>query len=220
LLLSVPQFRRKEEKENMGRFRDLTGVRFGKLLVIERAPDKTTGSKPKSMWRCRCDCGKEVIVWSSALTQGTTVSCGCKKRKHGYSHRERLYDTWLNMKRRCKDPNNKRYEQYGGRGISVCEEWNDYSNFRSWALSSGYSDDLTIDRIDVNGNYCPENCRWANLTEQMNNTTRNRVISFDGKTMTMAQWAKHLGISYGTINHRVQRGWSMERIVSTPQRRY
>lgn len=203
----------------MGRFHDLTGQRFGQLLVIERAEDKTTGLKPKVMWRCRCDCGKETVVWGSSLTQGTTVSCGCKKIKHGYANKERLYQTWKNMRRRCYDPSNKRYAQYGGRGIKICPEWDDYAVFRSWAMSNGYRDDLTIDRIDVNGDYCPENCRWSTTTEQMNNMTRNRIISFCGKSMTMSEWARELGISYSTMNHRVQRGWSMDRISNTPERR-
>ena len=202
----------------MGKFHDLTGQCFGRLLVLERAADKTTGAKPKVMWRCRCDCGKEVVVWGSALTQGTTVSCGCKKRKHGYAKKERLYQTWGNMRRRCYDPANKRYAQYGGRGITICPEWDDYAAFRAWALSAGYRDDLTIDRIDVDGNYCPENCRWATAAEQANNVTRNRLLTYQGKTMTMSEWAKEFGISYGAINHRVQRGWSMERIASTPVR--
>lgn len=203
----------------MGKFHDLTGQRFGKLSVIERAADKTTGSKPKVMWWCHCDCGKEVIVCASSLSQGTTVSCGCKKKKHGYAHKERLYETWKNMRRRCYDPNNKRYAQYGGRGITICLEWNDYAVFRQWAMSNGYHDDLTIDRIDVNGNYCPENCRWATLDEQMNNMTKNRMISYHGETMSMSKWAKRFGISYGTMNHRIQRGWTMERIEATPERK-
>ena len=203
----------------MGRFHDLTGQRFGQLLVIERAEDKTTGLKPKVMWRCRCDCGKETIVWGSSLTQGTTVSCGCKKIKHGYANKERLYETWQNMKRRCNNPRNKRYKQYGARGIKVCAEWeHDYVAFRNWAMSNGYADDLTIDRIDVDKGYSPDNCRWVGAKIQANNMTRNRFITFRGKTMTLSQWAEELGLSYGVINHRIQRGWDMDRIANTPVR--
>ena len=203
----------------MGRFHDLTGQRFGQLLVIERAEDKTTGSKPKTMWRCLFDCGKETVVWGSSLTQGTTVSCGCKKRKHGFANKERLYETWQNMKRRCNNPRNKRYKQYGARGIKVCAEWeHDYVAFRNWAMSNGYADDLTIDRIDVDKGYSPDNCRWVGAKIQANNMTRNRFITFRGKTMTLSQWAEELGLSYGVINHRIQRGWDMDRIANTPVR--
>lgn len=118
------------------------------------------------------------------------------------------------MRRRCYDPNNKRYAQYGGRGIRICSEWDDYAAFRSWAIANGYSDELTIDRVDVDGNYCPENCRWATPKEQANNVTRNRVIDYNGKSMTMSEWASELGISYGTMNHRIQRNWDMGRIIS------
>lgn len=202
----------------MPTFKDLTGQRFGRLTVIERAPSRTTGSKPVTMWRCRCDCGKITTVSSGSLERKTTVSCGCKKRKHGFSHKERLYETWKNMRRRCSDPTNKRWEQYGGKGIKVCAEWSDYAAFRAWAMANGYADNLTIDRIDVNGDYCPENCRWATAKEQMNNMTKNRHLTYDGKTMTMAQWANALGVTYSTVLHRVQRGWSVERIVSQPAR--
>lgn len=166
------------------------------------------------MWECRCDCGRITTVTGYALRQGTTVSCGCKTRKHGYANKERLYQTWKNMRRRCYDPNNKRYAQYGGRGIRICSEWDDYAAFRSWAIANGYSDELTIDRVDVDGNYCPENCRWATPKEQANNVTRNRVIDYNGKSMTMSEWASELGISYGTMNHRIQRNWDMGRIIS------
>ena len=203
----------------MGIFHDLTGQRFGQLLVIERAEDKTTGSKPKTMWRCLCDCGKETVVWGSSLTQGTTVSCGCKKRKHGFANKERLYETWQNMKRRCNNPRNNRYKQYGARGIKVCAEWeHDYVAFRNWAMSNGYADDLTIARIDVDKGYSPNNCRWVGAKIQANNMTRNRFITFRGKTMTLSQWAEELGLSYGVINHRIQRGWDMDRIANTPVR--
>lgn len=138
----------------MGTFNDMTGYRFGRLTVLNRAPDKTTGKKPKVMWRCRCDCGNETIVTGYALKQGTTVSCGCKTRKHGCSHKERLYDTWENMRRRCSDPKNKRWAQYGGRGIAVCPEWNDYAVFREWAMNNGYADDLTIDRSSASIDRC------------------------------------------------------------------
>jgi hypothetical protein len=199
--------------------RDLSGRKFGMLEVLKRSEDRGNGKKPVVKWVCRCDCGKVIAIKADSLLSGHTVSCGCKKVKHGYAGKERLYDIWKNMRRRCYDKNNNRYQNYGGRGISICSEWSSYLTFRTWAMSHGYRDDLTIDRIDVNGNYCPENCRWATMGEQMNNMTKNRMISYCGETMSMSMWAERFGISYGTMNHRVQRGWSMEKIELTPERK-
>lgn len=181
-------------------------------------------------WLCECDCGVKKVVNASSVKHGSIKSCGClnnellKKRKpnlsHGYANKEKLYEVWKNMKRRCKDKNNNRYEFYGGKGIVVCEDWdNDYLSFRNWAMNNGYKDNLTIDRIDNNGNYEPENCRWATMKEQLNNQSRNRLLTYKGETKTMSEWATKLNITYGAINHRVQRDWSMERIVNTPMRK-
>jgi hypothetical protein len=122
------------------------------------------------------------------------------------------------MRKRCNDPANKRWENYGGKGVKVCAEWDDYGIFREWALSHGYSDNLTIDRIDVNGDYCPDNCRFADAKTQSNNTTRNIYVEYDGKTYTLSTLADYLGYTYSTIKHRYDRGWSIERIVSQPPR--
>lgn len=155
-------------------FVDLTGKQFGDLAVFAyEGKDKNR----HSMWRCRCSCGNELVVSSTALKAGQQ-SCGCKgsrktigerSTKHGESE-TRLYTIWSNMKGRCYNPNRNRYEHYGGRGITVCEEWrNDYAVFAKWARENGYADDLTIDRIDVNGDYEPGNCRWIPLSEQSAN---------------------------------------------------
>lgn len=157
----------------MGKLIDLTGQRFGKLTVIERA-----GTKNKHVtWRCICDCGKETIVKGNSLTSGLTRSCGCLYRAinqagahttHGGSA-DRLYNIWRAMRQRCQNPNSTKFADYGGRGIRVCGEWQSYPAFRDWALSHGYADDLSIDRIDFNGNYEPNNCRWATVKVQNNN---------------------------------------------------
>lgn len=174
--------------------------------------------KPCVCWVCRCDCGKIKTIPGCSLRSGHTKSCGCLMVKHGKSHKERLYETWKNMRRRCYDKSNKRYANYGGKGIRICDDWNEYSNFRKWALENGYSENLTIDRIDVNGNYCPENCRWADSLVQANNTTRNRYIEYNEKTQSMADWAREFGIKYYTMNSRIQHGWSMDKIKNTPER--
>jgi hypothetical protein len=197
---------------------DLTGQTFTFLTVIRRSEDHGSGKKPVVKWECRCVCGKIVIIKSDSLLSGHTKSCGCQKIKHGLSNKERLYQTWKNMRRRCFDPKNKRWNQYGGRGITICPEWNDYSIFREWATANGYNDNLTIDRIEVNGNYCPGNCRWVDMKIQANNVSRNHIIEYQGKKMTMSEFANYLGISYSALQHRIERGWDISKIVSTPQK--
>lgn len=163
-------------------FIDLTGHKYGRWLVIERAPDHICpGGYRQVMWRCRCSCGNEKIVRGKTLRNGESRSCGCLQRElvgeraskhHGFG--TRLYHVWNSMRQRCNNPNQQSYHNYGGRGISICKEWDDYNVFRNWALEHGYQDDavrgeLTLDRIDVNGNYCPDNCRFVDMVTQANN---------------------------------------------------
>lgn len=149
---------------------DLTGQKFAMLTVIERA--NNCGNR-HAMWRCKCECGNEVVLVGTQIRTGRAISCGCDGRKrtkqsrtkHGMS-RSRLYRTWCSMKLRCHNENSKAYRWYGKRGISVCEEWrNSFEVFCKWALSHGYTDELTIDRIDTNGNYEPSNCQWITMSE-------------------------------------------------------
>lgn len=152
---------------------DLTGKVFENLIVVERlsnAPNKPV------KYKCRCSCGKEIEVRHGNLQSGNTRSCGHERKT--WVSRDRLHHIWVLMNRRCSNESDNAYANYGGRGISVCEEWkNDYRSFRSWALTNGYSDKLSIDRIDVNGNYEPGNCRWATEKEQANNTRNNTYIN-------------------------------------------
>lgn len=156
---------------------DLTGQRFGKLVVIKRMPNNQNN---KVVWLCKCDCGKETVVIGSRLYTGKTKSCGCltiektieRSKKHGQGH-SHLYGTRMNMIDRCTNPRNKTFCYYGGRGIKVCQEWLDKETgvqaFVDWALANGYRDGLTIDRIDTNSDYSPENCRWVTMAVQCTN---------------------------------------------------
>lgn len=185
---------------------DLTGKKYGKLTVLHRSADYGNGKKKVIKWDCQCECGKHVAVKSDSLLSGHTVSCGCNKIKHHASNKERLYNIWKCMRQRCLNPRNVNYRNYGKRGITICDEWSDYLNFKNWAISHGYDHSLSIDRIDVNGNYEPKNCRWATNKEQANNTTRNRYVEYHGEVVTMAELADSLNVSYSTIQHRIERG--------------
>lgn len=201
----------------MGKFIDLTGQRFGRLVVNSRAENKVDNSgRKRTMWNCMCDCGKSIIVESSHLKSGHSKSCGCITKKHGMFG-TRLYKIWDGMKYRCFNEKHNQYKNYGGRGITVCDEWMDFIPFYEWAMSHGYRDDLTLDRIDVNGNYCPENCRWENDIVQHNNTRVNRHLEHNGETHTMAEWARIKGMKYVTLNTRINKyQWSIEKALTTP----
>ena len=213
-------------KEKAGRkpAADLSGQRFGKLVAIERVNQK--GERPK--WLCKCDCGNEKVVSSCGLLNGRTKSCGCltseknieRSTTHGCT-KSRLYRVWIGMKSRCENDKRECYKNYGGRGISVCEGWKDFSVFREWALSTGYDETAahgvcTLDRIDVNGDYCPENCRWVTMKTQCRNKRGNRFIEFNGDRKTVAEWSEITGMEYNTLLRRINAGWDAERALTTP----
>lgn len=173
----------------MGKYEDLTGRRFGMLTVISRADNRGT----QVMWNCLCDCGSISIACGNNLRRGSTRSCGCQCKKHGKKG-TRLYSIWGGMKARCYRPTHMWYKRYGGRGIRVCDEWkNDFQAFYEWAMANGYSDELTLDRIDINKGYSPDNCRWATQITQKNNRSNNVLIEINGKTQTLGEWAAEKG---------------------------
>ena len=156
------------------------------------------------MWVCKCDCGNTKIICGNNLRRGLTRTCGCSS--HGKKG-TRLYNIWGGMKKRCYNPAHKFYTRYGGRGITVCDEWKDnFEAFEAWAVANGYADNLTIDRIDNDGNYCPENCRFATQTEQVRNRSISRVATINGTTKSLIEWANDCGIPYQTVYHRYRDG--------------
>lgn len=181
------------------------------------------------MWRCICDCGNERIVEGRSIRSGTSKGCGCTRGKdnawnlkHG-GKKERLYAVWMSMKRRCLNQNDRFYCRYGGRGISICDDWLDYTKFRDWALSSGYNPTseyrkCTLDRIDNDGNYCPENCRWVTQKMQDNNRSSNHIITNSaGISKTLSEWAEITGIRKDTLRRRIcVMNWDIDRALSEP----
>lgn len=204
----------------MPKFNDLTGKKFGRLTVICRA-DNTKSKKVR--WLCKCDCGKTTEVVSSNLTVGKTQSCGCLNRehllqaitKHGM-RKSRIYNIWLHMIDRCENPKNTNFAFYGGRGITICKEWHDPIIFAKWAKSNGYSDKLTIDRIDVNKGYSPQNCRWASRKVQSRNKRDTRYITYNGKRQSLMDWVDEYNLTEWALRNRIRRGWSIDRALNTP----
>lgn len=195
---------------------NLLGKRFGRWTVIKHCG---TDKWKSNIWLCRCDCGNERTLSSHNLRMGYSKSCGCYNRDKNLKHGQfgtRLYSTWSNMIERCFNSNDNGYKLYGGRGIKVCDEWRDFSNFYDWSMANGYQDDLTIDRIDVNGNYEPSNCRWATMLQQANNKRNNRVFEINGEKLAMAEIARKYNIHYATLKGRIRKDSDIIKAVYTP----
>lgn len=195
---------------------DISGRQFGRWVVLHEAGRSNAG---KVMWLCRCACGKKERVAGGDLRSGRTKGCKpCSARDKATTHGEtktKLHYTWLRMKDRCYNRNSADYKHYGERGISVCAEWRDtYIAFRDWSLENGYVEGLEIDRIDNNGNYCPENCRWATRRQQTQNTRRNVLIEINGDIKCRAEWARESGLNVNMIARRQQRGLRGEDLLS------
>lgn len=204
---------------------NLLGQRFGRLTVIEKAPSKNYSGQLKTRWVCKCDCGNIVTVTTQELRKGDTKSCGClaieelkvRSIKHG-KRNTRIYKIWANMKARCYNPNEINYYLYGGRGIEVCDSWkNSFIEFYTWAIDNGYQSNLTLDRKNVDGNYEPNNCRWANKEQQANNTRTNVYLEYEGITHTIAEWAKIKNIPYNLLWNRINKShWDIEKAFTEP----
>lgn len=212
----------------MGRFKDLTGMRFGRLTVVELVDDYVSPKgKHRKQYKCLCDCGTEKVIIGENLSRGLTLSCGCLQKERGAeanrTHGDtdsRLYNVWCAMKRRCLNPNVPEYPLYGGRGIKICDEWMEYPNFYNWSYETGYDPNAprgqcTLDRIDVNKGYCPENCRWVTQQEQMNNVRYNHYETYNGETHTIAEWARIYNIPYYRLEQRLTRyGYNIEQALT------
>lgn len=199
------------------------GERFNKLTVleldhIEKKIRKNGMTANIEYYKCKCECGAIVLVQKACLKNNHVQSCGCLNLSNHIKHNgkgTRLYRIWTGIKNRCNNPNADAYSNYGGRGIKICKKWSDdFKEFRKWALSVGYKDTLTIDRIDVNGNYEPSNCRWATDKEQSNNRRKNHYITYNNETHTISEWAEKLQISKDTLRKRiVKHHWSIEKAL-------
>lgn len=189
--------------------KELKGQRFGKLLVIEE--DGRIGSNVA--WICKCDCGNVTRVRANSLLTGNTTSCGCGRieaiTKHNMTN-TKLFNVWRTMKERCNNKSYRQYKDYGGRGISLCDEWEEFKPFMEWSLENGYKEGLSIDRIDNDGNYCPENCRWTTVRVQSRNRRANRILEYGGEKHCVAEWSEILGVRANTIFWRLSQGWSTE----------
>jgi hypothetical protein len=191
---------------------DLTGKRFGRLTVIDRAPTPPQAKLRQAHWNCICDCGSATVAGGVHLRKGVVVSCGC--RSYGQTFLAE-YKVWTQMKLRCANPQMRNYKHYGGRGITVCSRWTEsFDNFYA-DMGPRPTNKHSIDRIDNDGPYSPDNCRWATQDIQMSNRRGNRHLTYNGKTLTITQWAKELGISRTTIRTRLNAGLPPETILST-----
>jgi hypothetical protein len=214
---------------------DLVGRQYGRLTVLCLWRDR--GTRGNKLWFCKCSCGNSAVKTTSQIRDKSNpnVSCGCGNAesirkassaawevttKFRHPLKIKMKNMWRNMLHRCYDPDNKRYQDYGGRGIRVCNQWlNDRYSFYRWCVANGIQPNLQIDRKDNDGPYSPENCKFSTRLEQANNTRKNRRLQWRGESLTLAQWARKLGVRQQALSHRVERGWTVERIFQQPYRR-
>lgn len=197
------------------KYKDISGQKFGRLIALYKLHNY---HKTGSYWLCYCECGNVTEVYLGSLSSGATTSCGCyhkevtiqKFTKHG-KRNTRLYKIWKGIKYRCA---NRNYKYYGGRGITICYEWKDnFINFYEWAVNNGYDDTLSIDRIDVNGNYEPSNCRWATPEQQSRNRRYCKYFTYNNETRCIREWCEILHLNYKTVSTRLSRNWTIEKAL-------
>nr|DAK65499.1 MAG TPA: PVL ORF-50-like family [Caudoviricetes sp.] len=214
----IPKVKKIKEEKVKKQPIDLTGQKFGMLTVLRKSENKS----PKGvLWVCRCDCGNIKEYPTSRLRNGTYKSCGCLTATRGGATNLKIYHVWDGMLKRCENPTSISYKNYGGRGIKVCDEWHDFDVFKKWADESGYDENAsrgkcTLERIDGDGNYCPENCTWIDMKQQCNHRRSCHYFEIDGITHTMKEWAKIYNIKYETVQGRLQRGWNEYDALTLP----
>ena len=194
----------------------LQGLKFDRLMVVEEAGRR----KGNVVWKCLCDCGNFVCRTSSSLRRSNNASCGCYNKERLHLKKQdnprvdrRIYKTYIGMKQRCYNKKNKNYIRYGGRGIKVSEEFNSFDKFEEWALKNGYDDNLTIERIDVNGDYTPGNCTWIPISKQASNTRRNYYVVYSGEKVRLKDLCDKFDLNYNLVFSRLDRGWCIEDAV-------
>ena len=198
---------------------NLTGAMFGRFIVIEEAPRRGKSR----YWVCRCGCGAICHIRQDALRRGTSRSCGClsaemsrlRNRSHG-KRASSVYAVWNAMLQRCCNSQNKQFSQYGGRGIGVCPRWQTFAEF--YTDMGSPPEGMTLDRKDNDKGYCKDNCRWATSSEQARNRRSNNMVTYSGTTKCLTEWAEALGTTYSTLKARLNRGWSIKRVLTTPVR--
>lgn len=208
------------------KLKDLTGKRFGEWTVIKRIENYTTPSgNTFTQWLCQCNCGSEPRgVLANTLLSGKSTSCGCVQKNiaatfcksHFSTHKEsktRLYKIWAGIRKRCTNPHAYNYKDYGGRGITICDEWDNFECFMKWSIENGYNDELSIDRIDVNGNYTPNNCRWVTRVVQANNRRGTIFYEINGISMSLADWIRKYNLNYKRTYKQIKAGKALEDII-------
>lgn len=205
----------------MSRLIDITGKRFNHLVVVKRVEGVDIKSPT---WECLCDCGNTTMVRGSNLKSGAVKSCGClremknkSRTTHGMSN-TRLYREWASIKRRCYTVSDKSYQDYGARGIRMCEEWkSSFESFMEWALNNGYDDSLTIERVNVDEGYSPDNCTWIPWEQQQGNRRNCYAFEYNGEIKNLAEWCRELNLPYSLIHNRITKlGWSFEKAIKEP----
>lgn len=214
-----------KEGRKVSKHAKLLGKKFGRLTVVKKLDSRNYHVH----WLCECVCGNFAEVSTGRLNAGQTKSCGClqkeraaeAKKTHGLyfdenGKRSKLYRVWGHMNERCSSPTSNAYEDYGGRGIRVCKEWKDYKTFHEWAISNGYKEGLSIERVDNDGNYEPSNCKWIPISKQASNRRNIRYLTLNGRERSLLEWSEEFGLDPSNVRTRLKRGWSVERALTTP----